>query len=67
MLLSLSNVLEKAVVCRVIAILGEQKADTETVLLTTQWLNDWWICVWRAWAAVQINVLVVVDASGLAL
>ena len=29
MLLSLSNVLEKAVVCRVIAILGEQKADMQ--------------------------------------
>lgn len=38
-----------------------------TVLLTTQWHNDWWSSVWRAWAAPEIDVVIVVDVSGLAL
>ena len=27
--------------------------------------SDRWICVWRAWVAAQINILVIVDANGL--
>ena len=59
-------VARKAVVCRVIAILCERKGrhDNRNCFVDNA---DLWICVWSAWAAALIDVLVVVDASGLAL